>query len=436
MTKPLMVIYTSGTTGLPKGINNNHMKLLAIGMAVSANLGARARRRRLRLHAALPLERDLPRLPSGLPRGRQPRHPRALQREPVRARRASATASRTGTTSASRCTTCSARSRSSTAATRPASRPRSTNNPKNQLRYALGNGAAPPDIERFMQLARPRGHVRALRLDRGRDQHVPQEGRPARLRRRDHRLRREDPERARRGVPARRARPRRQDHATTPRRSARSAASPPTPASSRATSTTPTPTPRSTATASTTRATSATSLERDGTRFLFFDGRTDDWIRKDGENFSALQVARLVQEHPDVVLAAAYGVPCAVSDELVMAALKLRDGRALRPARRFFDFCERQVTARRHGPQVVPRLRPPGRRVRVHADREDPGAEPEEACTSTAAACPTSRSTGASRGDTTYRPLTRRGLREAARPSSRGARSSTCWIAERPARVR
>ena len=42
-------------------------------------------------------------------------------------------------------------------------------------------------------------------------------------------------------------------------------------------------------------------LERDGKRYLYFDGRTDDWIRKDGENFSALQVARLLQEHPDVV---------------------------------------------------------------------------------------------------------------------------------------
>ena len=31
-------------------------------------------------------------------------------------------------------------------------------------------------------------------------------------------------------------------------------------------------------------------LIRDGQRFLFFDGRTDDWIRKDGENFSAAQV--------------------------------------------------------------------------------------------------------------------------------------------------
>ncbi len=81
---------------------------------------------------------------------------------------------------------------------------------------------------------------------------------------------------------------------------------------------------------------------RDGQRFLFFDGRTDDWIRKDGENFSAAQVARLLQEHEDVVLAAAYGAPCAVSDELVMAALKLRPGAAFDP-RGFLRFCEDQV---------------------------------------------------------------------------------------------
>jgi fatty-acyl-CoA synthase len=81
---------------------------------------------------------------------------------------------------------------------------------------------------------------------------------------------------------------------------------------------------------------------RDGRRYLFFDGRTDDWIRKDGENFSALQVARYMQEHPDVVLAAAYGVPCAVSDELVMVALKLRPGVAFDPEG-FFRFCEDQV---------------------------------------------------------------------------------------------
>jgi fatty-acyl-CoA synthase len=84
-------------------------------------------------------------------------------------------------------------------------------------------------------------------------------------------------------------------------------------------------------------------LVRDGRRFLFFDGRTDDWIRKDGENFSAGQVGRLLTEHPDVQLAVAYGVPCSVSDELVMAALKLRPGVRFDP-KGFFDWCEAQVT--------------------------------------------------------------------------------------------
>ena len=83
-------------------------------------------------------------------------------------------------------------------------------------------------------------------------------------------------------------------------------------------------------------------LIRDGRRFLYFDGRTDDWIRKDGENFSAAQVARLLQEHPQVRLAAAYGVPCPVSDEWVMAALLLREGARFDP-REFFEFCQRQV---------------------------------------------------------------------------------------------
>ena len=83
-------------------------------------------------------------------------------------------------------------------------------------------------------------------------------------------------------------------------------------------------------------------LEKDGKRYLFFDGRTDDWIRKDGENFSALQVARLIGEHDDIQLAAAYGVPCVVSDELVMVALKMADGTGFEP-QAFFNFCEHQI---------------------------------------------------------------------------------------------
>ncbi|MCX8072464.1 MAG: AMP-binding protein [Candidatus Binatia bacterium] len=80
-----------------------------------------------------------------------------------------------------------------------------------------------------------------------------------------------------------------------------------------------------------------------GRRYLYFDGRTDDWIRKDGENFSAAQVGRLLSEHPDIQLAVAYGVPCPISDELVMAAIKLRDGAEFDP-QGFFNWCEKQVT--------------------------------------------------------------------------------------------
>ncbi len=85
-------------------------------------------------------------------------------------------------------------------------------------------------------------------------------------------------------------------------------------------------------------------LERDGKRYLFFDGRTDDWIRKDGENFSALQVARLLQEYPDIDLAAAYGAPCAVSDELVMVAVRIREGAEFDP-QDFFKYCDNQVSS-------------------------------------------------------------------------------------------
>ena len=270
---------------------------------------------------------------AGLPGRRQPRACASASARAASCPTCSATASPTGTTSASRCTTCSPRSRSSTAATRRASSPRSRNNPKNTLRYAVGNGAAPPDIERFMRWLGLEDMFELYGSTEAAISTFRKKGDPRGSRRRDHRPAREDPERARRGVPAGRARRRRQDpqlrrggRRDLPRRRRHR----PLPGLLRQ--------PgrqhrRSTATASTTRAISATSLERDGKRFLFFDGRTDDWIRKDGENFSAAPGRRACcRSTPTSSLAAAYGVPCAVSDELVMVALKLRAGAALRSA--------------------------------------------------------------------------------------------------------
>lgn len=79
----------------------------------------------------------------------------------------------------------------------------------------------------------------------------------------------------------------------------------------------------------------------DGNRYLYFDGRTDDWIRKDGENFSAENVAQAVGGFPAFELAAAYGVPCPVSDEWVMSAVKLREGMSF-DAEEFHAYIEKQ----------------------------------------------------------------------------------------------
>jgi fatty-acyl-CoA synthase len=62
----------------------------------------------------------------------------------------------------------------------------------------------------------------------------------------------------------------------------------------------------------------------DDAGFVYFAGRADDWLRVDGENFAAAPVARILERHPDVVLAAVYAVPDPVVGDQVMAALQLR----------------------------------------------------------------------------------------------------------------
>ncbi|HPG51121.1 MAG TPA: AMP-binding protein [Spirochaetota bacterium] len=68
-----------------------------------------------------------------------------------------------------------------------------------------------------------------------------------------------------------------------------------------------------------------------GKRYLFFNGRTDDWIRKDGENFSAENVLQFAQEIPCVDCAVAYGAPCHVADERVMVTVQLKKNHVFKP---------------------------------------------------------------------------------------------------------
>jgi fatty-acyl-CoA synthase len=81
-----------------------------------------------------------------------------------------------------------------------------------------------------------------------------------------------------------------------------------------------------------------------GQRHLYFFGRTDDWIRKDGENFSAQSVAEMCESSPAVDRAAAFGAPHPVSDEWVMVALSLKPGARFDPAA-FFEHCRAEVAS-------------------------------------------------------------------------------------------
>jgi fatty-acyl-CoA synthase len=86
--------------------------------------------------------------------------------------------------------------------------------------------------------------------------------------------------------------------------------------------------------------------------WVFFAGRTSDWLRVDGENFPAAPVETILGRHPDVLLASVYGVPDADSGDQVMVALVLRDGTAFDPAG-FADWLDAQADL---GPKWQPRF--------------------------------------------------------------------------------
>ncbi len=66
---------------------------------------------------------------------------------------------------------------------------------------------------------------------------------------------------------------------------------------------------------------------RDADGFFYFAGRDHDWLRVDGENFASAPVERIIERHPDVVLAAVYAVPDPVVGDQVMVAIERREDR-------------------------------------------------------------------------------------------------------------
>lgn len=70
---------------------------------------------------------------------------------------------------------------------------------------------------------------------------------------------------------------------------------------------------------------------RDVAGYFYFAGRSADWIRVDGENFSGAPIERILMRYPSVVLAAVYGVPDTDIGDRVMAALQLTEGTQFDP---------------------------------------------------------------------------------------------------------
>ncbi len=81
---------------------------------------------------------------------------------------------------------------------------------------------------------------------------------------------------------------------------------------------------------------------RDEAGFFYFAGRDHDWLRVDGENFASAPIERILQRHPDIVLASVYAVPDPVVGDQVMAAVQLRPGLDLLDASALPEFLAAQ----------------------------------------------------------------------------------------------
>jgi carnitine-CoA ligase len=70
-------------------------------------------------------------------------------------------------------------------------------------------------------------------------------------------------------------------------------------------------------------------VRQDEFGFLYFVGRNTESMRKGGENVSAYEVEHVIMEHPAVEDVAVYAVPSEMSEDDIMAAVKLVDGASL-----------------------------------------------------------------------------------------------------------
>jgi crotonobetaine/carnitine-CoA ligase len=81
-------------------------------------------------------------------------------------------------------------------------------------------------------------------------------------------------------------------------------------------------------------------MDEDG--LLYFVGRKKEAIRRRGENISAFEVERIVNQHPAVLESAAIAVPSELSEDDVKIVVVLKEGESLHPEE-LIKFCETRM---------------------------------------------------------------------------------------------
>jgi crotonobetaine/carnitine-CoA ligase len=81
-------------------------------------------------------------------------------------------------------------------------------------------------------------------------------------------------------------------------------------------------------------------LDKNG--YLYFVGRKKEAIRRRGENISAFEVEKIVNQHPSVLESAAIAVPSELSEDEVKVVVVLKEGEQLSPEE-LVEFCQKRM---------------------------------------------------------------------------------------------
>jgi crotonobetaine/carnitine-CoA ligase len=81
---------------------------------------------------------------------------------------------------------------------------------------------------------------------------------------------------------------------------------------------------------------------KDSDGYLYFVGRKKEAIRRRGENISAFEVEKIINQHSNVLESAAIAVPSELSEDEVKVVVVLKEGERLSPEE-LVEFCSQRM---------------------------------------------------------------------------------------------